>query len=83
VDPPIRFCLMASASNPRHGKSKAEFTLLWTYSAILPVLCFLSLAGFYFLGAFLDNFFDFGRFDLFIQSRSGPKDSLLTRKSKV
>lgn len=57
--------------------------MLWTYSAILVVLCFLSLAGFYLRAAFLGNFFDFGRFDLFIQSRSGPKDSLLTRKSKV
>ena len=32
---------------------------------------------------FLRHLFDFGRFDLLIQSRSGPKDSLLNRKSKV
>jgi len=30
--------------------------VLWTYSAILLVLCFLSLAGFYFLAAFFDIF---------------------------
>jgi hypothetical protein len=30
--------------------------MLWTYSAVLLVLCFLGLAGFYFLAAFFDVF---------------------------
>ena len=57
--------------------------MLWTYSAILLVLCFLSLAGFYFLAAFFDIFLILAALISLLRVARGQRMGLLTRKSKV
>jgi|HubBroStandDraft_4_1064222.scaffolds.fasta_scaffold183415_2 hypothetical protein len=68
---------------PSTRKKLSGVHVLWTYSAILLVLCFLSLAGFYFLAAFFDIFLILAALISLLRVARGQRMGLLTRKSKV